>query len=275
MFRPTQFGKYYLTERIAVGGMAELFKAKLFGVSGFEKLLVVKQILPKYAKNAEFIKMFIDEAKIAVTLTHGNIVPVYELGRIDGVYFIAMEYVPGKDLADILETARAKSTPLTIEHAVYLTIEICKGLDYAHRRTDAEGNPLRVVHRDISPPNILVSYDGEVKITDFGIAKASHKLGSTEAGVVKGTFGYMSPEQVRGLPVNHKTDIFSAGILLHEMLTGRRLFVGESEYDAIERVKAAKVPAPSSVNPRVPAAIDPIVFKALAKAARTLGPVRP
>jgi serine/threonine protein kinase len=265
MFRPTQFGKYFLTERIAVGGMAELFKAKLFGVSGFEKPMVVKQILPKYSKNEDFIKMFVDEAKICVTLTHGNIVPVYELGRLNGIYFIAMEYVHGKDLADILDTARTQNKPLTPEHAVLIAVEVCKGLDYAHRRTDAHGNSLRVVHRDVSPPNILISLDGEVKIADFGIAKAAHKLGTTEAGVVKGTFGYMSPEQVRGLPLDHRTDIFSAGILLHEMLTGRRLFAGESELEAIERVKSAKVPAPSAVNPRVPSALDPIVFKALAK----------
>jgi serine/threonine protein kinase len=265
MFRPTQFGKYYLTERIAVGGMAELFKATLFGISGFEKLMVVKQILPKYSKNDEFIRMFVDEAKIAVTLTHGNIVPVYELGRTDGVYFIAMEYIHGRDLADILEAARSRGQPLSAEHAAYIGIEICKGLEYAHRRTDAEGRSLQVVHRDVSPPNILISFDGEVKIADFGIAKAAHKLGSTEAGVVKGTFGYMSPEQVRGLPLDHRTDIFSAGILLHEMLTGRRLFTGDSEIEAIERVKLARVPAPSALNPRVPAAIDPIVFKALAR----------
>ena len=265
MFRPVQFGKYYLTERIAVGGMAELFKAKLFGVSGFEKPMVVKQILPKYSRNAEFVKMFIDEAKIAVTLTHGNIVPVYELGRINGIYFIAMEYIHGKDLAEILETARSKGRPLSAEHAIFIAIEICKGLDYAHRRTDPEGSPLRVVHRDISPPNVLVSMEGDVKITDFGIAKASDKLGSTEAGVVKGTFGYMSPEQVRGLPLDYHTDIFSAGILLHEMLTGRRLFTGDSELEAIERVKAARIPAPSAVNSKLPSAIDPIVFKALAK----------
>jgi serine/threonine protein kinase len=265
MFKPTQFGKYYLTERIAVGGMAELFKATLFGVSGFEKPMVVKQILPKYSKNDEFIRMFVDEAKIAVTLTHGNIVPVYELGRTDGVYFIAMEYIHGRDLADILEAARSRGQPLSAEHAAYITIEICKGLEYAHRRTDGEGRSLQVIHRDVSPPNILISFDGEVKIADFGIAKAAHKLGSTEAGVVKGTFGYMSPEQVRGLPLDHRTDIFSAGILLHEMLTGRRLFTGDSEIEAIERVKLARVPAPSALNPRVPAAVDPIVFKALAR----------
>ena len=265
VFQPTQFGKYYLTRRIAVGGMAEIFQAKLFGVGGFEKPMVVKQILPQYSRNAEFINMFIDEAKIGVTLTHGNIVPVYELGRIGETYFIAMEYVPGKDLAELLEKARARAMPLSPEHAAYIAIEVCNGLDYAHRRTDERGDPLGVVHRDISPPNILISMDGQIKITDFGIAKAIHKLGTTESGVVKGTFGYMSPEQVRGLPVDHRTDVFSTGILLHEMLTGRRLFVGKNDLEAIERVKEAQIPAPSAINPGVPGAIDPIVFKALTK----------
>jgi len=265
VFQPTQFGKYYLTRRIAVGGMAEIFQAKLFGVGGFEKQMVVKQILPQYSRNAEFINMFIDEAKIGVTLTHGNIVPVYELGRIGDTYFIALEYVDGKDLAEILEKARAAQKPISPEHAAYVAIEICKGLDYAHRRTNERNQPLGVVHRDISPPNILISREGEVKVTDFGIAKAIHKLGTTESGVVKGTFGYMSPEQVRGLPVDHRTDIFSTGILLHEMLTGRRLFVGKNDLEAIERVKEAQVPAPSAINRNLPGAIDPIVFKALAK----------
>ncbi|MCC6749010.1 MAG: protein kinase [Deltaproteobacteria bacterium] len=268
MFRPVQFGKYYLSERIAVGGMAEIFKAKLYGVSGFEKPMVVKQILPQYSRNTEFIKMFIDEAKIAVSLTHGNIVPVYELGRIDGIYFIAMEYVHGKNLAEILETARSRGLPVSVEHAVYIAIEVCKGLDYAHRRTDAQGQPMGVVHRDIAPPNVIVSTEGEVKLADFGIAKAAHKLGNTEAGVVKGTYGYMSPEQVAGSPVDPRTDIFSVGILLHELLTGRRLFSASTELEAIDQVREARVPAPSSVNPKVPAAVDPIVFKALAKEAK-------
>ncbi len=202
-------------------------------------------------------KLRVDEAKIAVALTHGNIVPIYELGQINGIYFIAMEYVQGQDLSEILEKARALGNPFSPEHAAYITIEICKGLDYAHRRTDAEGRPLRVIHRDISPPNILVSMDGEVKITDFGIAKAAHKLGCTEAGVVKGTFGYMSPEQVRGLPLDHRTDIFSAGILLHEMLTGRRLFTGDNDVDAIDRVKEAKIPAPSAASSWVPSTVPP------------------
>ncbi|MCA9670628.1 MAG: serine/threonine protein kinase, partial [Myxococcales bacterium] len=265
MFKPVQFGKYYLTERIAVGGMAEIFKAKLYGVSGFEKPMVVKQILPQYARNAEFIKMFIDEAKIAVSLTHGNIIPVYELGRIDGVYFIAMEYVHGKNLGEILESARDRRMQLSIDDAVYIAIETCKGLDYAHRRTDAQGSSLGLVHRDISPPNVMVSMTGEVKLADFGIAKATHKLGNTEAGVVKGTYGYMSPEQLLGDVVDHRTDIFSCGILLYEMLTGRRLFGGGSELEAMERVKEARVQAPSTMSSRVPSALDPIVARALAK----------
>jgi serine/threonine protein kinase len=264
MFRPIQFGKYYLTDRLAVGGMAEIYKATLYGVSGFEKPMVVKQILPQYARNAEFIKMFIDEAKIAVSLSHGNIIPVYELGRIDGVYFIAMEFVSGKNLAQIMEEAHTRDLPLSVEHAIFIAIEMSKGLDYAHRRADDQGEPLGVVHRDISPSNVLVTMAGEVKIADFGIAKATDKLGVTEAGVVKGSYGYMSPEQIQGLEVDHRTDIFSSGILLHEMVTGRRLFEG-SDAAMVERIKEAIVTLPSVISPRAPVELDPVILQALAK----------
>ena len=266
MFSPVQFGKYYLTERIAVGGMAEIFKAKLYGVDGFEKSMVVKQILPQYARNEEFIKMFIDEAKIAVTLTHGNIVPIYELGRLRETYFIAMEYVPGRDLAEILEVARQKDVLISPDHAAYIAIEICKGLDYAHRRTSDEGRPLGVVHRDISPPNILISYEGEVKVTDFGIAQAADKLGTTEAGVVKGTFGYMSPGQVRRLAVDHRTDIFSTGILLHELLTGRLPYdLNGSMVENLSTIQTVEPRRPGTLRRRINNEVDTIVIKALAK----------
>ena len=264
MFQPVQFGKYYLSERIAVGGMAEIYKAKLYGVSGFEKQMVVKQILPQYARNAEFIKMFINEAKISVSLSHGNIIPVYELGRIDGIYFIAMEYVDGKNLADLLEAARQRNMPLSADHAIFIAIEICKGLDYAHRRTDEQGVPLGVVHRDISPSNVLVTMGGEVKIADFGIAKATDKLGTTDVGVVKGSFGYMSPEQIQGLEVDHRTDIFNAGILLHEMITGRRLFDG-SDAATVQKIKDGIITLPSMIAPSAPVELDPIILQALAK----------
>ncbi|PID38596.1 MAG: hypothetical protein CSB49_04785 [Proteobacteria bacterium] len=264
MFKPQQFGKYYLTERVAIGGMAEIYKATLYGVSGFEKAMVVKQILPQYARNAEFIKMFIDEAKISVSLSHGNIIPVYELGRIDGIYFIAMEYVDGKNLGEIFEAAKSRGMPISVEHAIFIAIEVCKGLDYAHRRSDDEGQPLGVVHRDLSPGNVLVTRAGEIKITDFGIAKAKDKLGVTAVGVIKGSHGYMSPEQVKGQEVDPRTDIFSTGILLHEMLTGRRLFDG-SDANVIDRIKEAIVTLPSMISPAVPVELDPVVLQALAK----------
>src|SRR5215831_14495923 len=265
MFKPTTFGKYYLTERIAVGGMAEIYKAKLMGVGGFERPMVVKQILPQLARQATFVDMFIDEARIAVSLAHGNIVQVYELGRLDGVYFIAMEYVHGKDLSDILDRAFADDKFPSWELAVFVAVEILHGLDYAHRRRDESGKPLGIVHRDISPQNILISYEGEVKITDFGIAKAMGKLAETQSGVIKGKFGYMSPEQALGEAVDARTDIFSVGVLLYEMMTGKRLFHGRNDAESIERVREAKVPTPSLIRRGVPPGLDPIVFRALAR----------
>jgi serine/threonine protein kinase len=265
MFKTVQFGKYHLIGRIAVGGMAELFKASLRGVSGFAKPMVVKQILPQYANDAEFVQMFINEAKTTVSLNHGNIVTVYELGRINHIYFIAMDYVPGKNIAEILDAAQEQNKPLSVEHAVYIAIEICKGLDYAHRRTDENGALIGIVHRDISPGNILVSYSGQVKITDFGIAKVLRRGSETQTGVIKGTYGYMSPQQIAAEPVDHRTDIFSTGVLLHEMLTGQRLFAGTNEFDTMQRAREADAPAPSVINPSVPQRLDAIVLKALAR----------
>ena len=231
MFISTQFGQYLLSERIGVGGMAEIFKAKLLGVGGFERPMAVKQILPQYAADPDFIEMFIDEAKISVKLQHGNIVGVHELGRIDGTYFIAMEYVHGHNLSEVIAAASKRGLPLSVDHAVLIGIEICKGLDYAHRRTDEQGQPLGVVHRDLSPGNVMISFDGAVKITDFGIAKARHKLGKTAIGAIKGTYGYMSPEQLAGHPVDSRSDLFSTGILLFELLTGCLLYTSPSPRD--------------------------------------------
>ena len=269
MFTPIQFGKYVLTNKIAVGGMAEIFEAKLYGVSGFEKPMVVKQILPQYAGDADFIKMFINEAKIAVSLSHGNIVAIYELGRIEQTYFIAMEFVSGRDLAQVLEAAQQQKAPFSVEHALFVTIEILKGLDYAHRRTDEFGKPAGVIHRDISPGNIMVSLSGDVKIADFGIAKVGRRLDETVAGIVKGTYGYMSPEQVSGLNVDHRTDIFGAGILLHEMLTGRRLFPAEDIVTATQQLKQAAPPPPSQFNANVSAELDSSCAQSTRESPRT------
>jgi serine/threonine protein kinase len=245
MSQPIKFGKYYLLERLAVGGMAEIYKAKIFGVDGFEKQMVVKQILPQYARNREFVTMFIDEAKITVSLSHGNIVPVYELGQIDGIYFLSMDYIDGKNLGELLDAGIEAKNLLSVPHALFIACEVLAGLDYAHRKTDERGNPLNIVHRDVSPQNILISFDGSVKIVDFGIAHAATKAHATQAGVIKGKFGYMSPEQALGKDVDSRSDIFTAGILLWEMLTLERLFGGESDTQALDRIKRADVPPPS------------------------------
>jgi serine/threonine protein kinase len=265
MFDAKMFGKYYLHERLAVGGMAEIFKAKMYGVDGFEKNMVVKQILPQYSRNKDFIQMFIDEAKITVSLSHGNIVPVFELGEIKGIYYIAMEQVDGKSLGEVMDAGLDQDLRLSIPHALFICSEMLAGLDYAHRKTDDQDRPLGIVHRDISPQNILISYEGEVKIVDFGIARAATKVHETQAGVIKGKFGYMSPEQALGRDVDGRSDVFAAGILLFEMLTLERLFQGTTDGVTLDRVKRADVPTPSRTNPRLPPKLDAIVFKALAR----------
>ncbi|MCC7536652.1 MAG: protein kinase [Deltaproteobacteria bacterium] len=265
MKKPIPFGKYYLLERINVGGMAEVFKAKAFGVEGFERLVAVKRILPSIAEDEEFITMFIDEAKIAVQLTHPNIAQIFDLGKVGDAYFIALEYVHGKDMRAIFDRARKKGEPLPIPMACYQVMKMCEGLDYAHNKRDGSGRELNLVHRDVSPQNILVSYDGDVKLIDFGIAKAAGKAGKTQAGILKGKFGYMSPEQVRGLPLDRRSDIFSVGIVMYELLTGERLFVGESDFSTLEKVRNVEIMPPSTYNRRIPEELEQIVLKALAK----------
>jgi serine/threonine protein kinase len=263
--KPIPFGKYMLLERVNVGGMAEVFKAKAFGVEGFERLVAVKRILPSIAEDTEFITMFIDEAKIAVQLTHANIAQIFDLGKVGDSYFIAMEYVHGKDLRAIFDRARKRGEPLPVPMACYVVMKICEGLDYAHNKKDPAGRDLNLVHRDVSPQNMLISYDGEVKIIDFGIAKAAGKAGKTQAGILKGKFGYMSPEQVRGLPLDRRSDIFAVGICLYELLTGERLFVGESDFSTLEKVRNVEIMPPSTYNRRIPEELEQIVLKALAK----------
>jgi eukaryotic-like serine/threonine-protein kinase len=263
--KPIPFGKYYLLERINVGGMAEVFKAKTFGVEGFERLLAVKRILPNIAEDEEFIAMFIDEAKIAVQLQHANVAQIFDLGKVDDSFFIALEYVHGKDLRSIFDRMRGKGDALPIQQACYVIMQVCEGLDYAHNKRDAQGRELHLVHRDISPQNVLIGYEGEVKLIDFGIAKAAGKASKTQAGILKGKFGYMSPEQVRGLPIDRRSDIFSVGIVLYELLTNERLFVGESDFSTLEKVRNVEIMPPSSYNKRIPDELERIVLKALAK----------
>ncbi|MDC0708928.1 protein kinase [Stigmatella sp. ncwal1] len=265
MKRPTTFGKYLLLERINVGGMAEVFIAKAFGVEGFERFLAIKKILPTMAEDQEFITMFIDEARISVQLNHANVVHIHELGKYEDTYFIAMEYVAGRDLRTILERYRRRKEIMPTAQAVFIASKMCEGLDYAHRKKDARGQDLSIIHRDVSPQNILVSYEGEVKIIDFGIAKATNRSQKTQAGILKGKFGYMSPEQVRGMPIDRRSDVFAVGVILYEMLTGEKLFVGESDFSTLEKVRNADVPLPRQFNPNCPAGLEKVVLKALAR----------
>ena len=219
---------------------------------------------PQLAKESRFVEMFIREGKLAVLLDNDSIVRTFEIGRIEGRYFIAMEYIGGKDLTQILRRCQESNQRIPVPHACFIAARMCDGLHYAHTRTDAEGRPLNIVNRDVSPSNVRVSYDGEVKLLDFGIAQAMLKF-TSEIGVLKGKFSYMSPEQIRGMPVDARTDVFSTGIILHEMLTTEKLFRGDTEFALMEKVRKAEVPPPSKFNRRVPEALDRIVLKALAR----------
>ncbi|HET7501426.1 MAG TPA: protein kinase [Kofleriaceae bacterium] len=265
MRQPVPFGKYLLLDRISVGGMAEVFKAKSYGVEGFEKIIAIKRILPTMGEDRDFIKMFIDEAKIAGQLAHANICQIFELGRIDGSHFIAMEYIWGKDLLQIQNRLRKIKQPMPIPMACFTIAKVLEGLDYAHRKRDPLGRPLEIVHRDCSPQNVLVSYEGEVKVIDFGIAKATSRNSRTMAGVLKGKFGYMSPEQVRGLPLDRRSDLFALGTMLYECLTGDRLFQGETDFSTLEKVRNVDIRPPREINPNIPQAVEAVILKALAK----------
>ncbi len=263
MRRPVPFGKYLLLDRISVGGMAEVFKAKSFGVQGFEKVIAIKRILPSMGQDDEFIKMFIDEAKIAGQLAHANIGQIHELGQIDGSHFIAMEYIWGRDLLQLQNRFKKLKRRLPTTAAAFIVMKICEGLHYAHKKRDVLGSAMEIVHRDCSPQNVVVSYEGEVKLIDFGIARAASRSARTNAGVLKGKFGYMSPEQVRGLPLDRRSDIFSLGIILFETLTGKRLFNGESDFSTLEKVRNAEVDAQLLVEAGVPEQLQRITIKAL------------
>lgn len=262
---PTPAGQYYLMEKIAQGGMAEIFKGLSYDVHGIKKTVCIKKILPNIAASQEFIDTLIDEAKIAVTLSHGNIAQVHDLGKVGEDYFMVMEFVEGKTLSRIMKTSRAKDELIPIPFACYFISEILNGLNYMHRRTDDHGRPLDIVHRDISPQNIMVSYSGTVKIIDFGIAKAKIKVGSTDSGVLKGKFAYMSPEQARGDDTDHRSDIFSLGVIFWELLTGQRLFKAENNKQTLRNVRKAHVKPPSMLREDLPLELDAILTRALAK----------
>jgi len=262
---PTEddYGPYELLERVAVGGMAEVFRAKRSGVEGFEKIVAVKRILPHLSDNKEFVDMFIDEAKMVAGLTHPNIVQIFDLGKIEKSYYIAMEYVHGKDLRTILRCARERGLRLPLDLSVLIVSRVCAALEYAHRARDDQGRAMRIVHRDISPQNILISFEGDVKLTDFGIAKAATKASITDAGALRGKLLYMSPEQAWGKPMDRRSDVFSLGILFYEMVTDQKPFLGTSEMSILETVRECRISPPSSFNPRLPETIEKVIMKAL------------
>ena len=260
-----RFGKYLLLERINIGGMAEVFRAKTFGVEGFERIVAIKRILPSLIEDDEFVTMFIDEARIAVQLNHPNITQIYELGKHGDHYYIAMEFLASRDLRLILDRLNDQQQLMPIPQAAYIATKICEALDYAHRKRDAGGTPMNIIHRDVSPQNILVSFDGDVKMIDFGIAKAANRASKTQVGVLKGKFAYMSPEQVRGLPIDRRSDVFAVGIVLYEMLTGERLFIAESDFSTLQKVRDAVVEPPSTFNRKILPELEAIVMKALAR----------
>jgi serine/threonine protein kinase/tetratricopeptide (TPR) repeat protein len=266
------FGRYRLLGRLGHGGMAEVFKAKSFGVEGFEKVLVIKRILPELAKSKRFSDLFVHEAKLAVRLSHANIVQVFDLGTADGAggptYYIAMEYVAGLDLATLLTHCREQRIPLAPSMCVYIAAEVAKGLDHAHRKRDEQMRPLGIVHRDVSPQNVLISWEGEVKVTDFGIAKARDMLAATEddpkGGQLQGKYPYMSPEQARDEHVDARSDLFSLGTVLYEMVTGVNPFRASTTFETIRRVRAAEYPPLELIRPDAPKALAPLLDKALA-----------
>jgi TonB family protein len=259
-----RFGQYTLLERIAVGGMAEVWKARMRGVEGFQKTVAIKRILPHMTDNAEFVGMFIDEAKLAAQLTHPNIVHIYDLGKIGRDYYIAMEYVDGKDLRSLLNAARRKGMGMPLGLGLLIAARVASALDYAHRKRDFEDRELGLVHRDVSPQNVLLTGEGDVKLCDFGIAKAVSKVGQTQMGALKGKLQYMSPEQAWGRPVDARSDLFSLGAVLFEMVTGERQFTGDSEISVLEAVRQGRTRTPRQLDPSVPREVDEIVARALA-----------
>ncbi len=263
--KPLQvLGKYELLQKIGAGGMAEVYKARLTGIEGFEKVVVVKKILPGYARNVSFIKMLVDEAKLTSVLQHPNIVQIFELDHIDNQYYIAMEWVDGKDLLKVLaRLAESKAEPNETV-SCFIAAEVCKGLDYAHRARDIYGNPLNIIHRDVSPSNIIVSWGGTVKIMDFGVAKARTQDTKGSKHVLRGKLGYMSPEQVKGEEIDHRSDIFSLGIVLFESLTLKRLFLGRTDLETLINIRDANIERKFEKYPFIDDGLKVILRKALA-----------
>ncbi len=260
-----EYGNYYLLEKIAVGGMAELFKAQQRGVQGFQKIVAIKRILPHFSDNEDFVTMFIDEAKLAAQLTHPNIAQIFDLGKAGSSYYIAMEYVNGRDLRTLLKRVREYGMPFPEQVAAFVVMKVAAALDYAHRKRGFDDRELKLVHRDISPQNILLSTEGAVKLVDFGIAKAASKASHTVAGALKGKLLYMSPEQATGQPLDNRSDLYSLGLVLFELVTGERCFQADSELGVLEKVRLGRVADLQTLKPSIPKEMATIVNRALQK----------
>lgn len=259
----TPFGQYELMELIATGGMAEVYKARMSGVEGFQKIVAIKRILSHLTDNDEFVTMFIDEAKLAAQLQHPNIIHIYDLGKIERSYYIAMEFIDGKDLRSILRELEENGRKMPLPLALFIVSRLAAALDYAHRKKDLQGRDMALVHRDVSPQNVLISFDGEIKLCDFGIAKAAVKASQTRVGALKGKLQYMSPEQAWGKGIDHRSDIFSLGLVLYELVTDRKGFTGDSELSILEQARTPRLPRVRDLDPNIPEEVEQVVLKAL------------
>jgi serine/threonine protein kinase len=260
----SRLGKYELIKRLSVGGMAEIFLARAVGLPGFQKLVAVKRILPQLAAKPDFLEMFLDEARIAATLQHSNIVQTYDVCVLAGNYIIAMEYLHGEDVRSILSKSVHAQRRVPLEHVLQIMIALCGGLHYAHEKEGFDGKPLNIVHRDVSPGNLIVTYDGDIKLLDFGIASAAIKARETNTGSVKGKISYMSPEQARGQDVDRRTDVFAAGVILYELSLGRKLYRG-TDYEILTNIVKGKFDTPRTVDPNYDPQLEKIVLNALSR----------
>jgi serine/threonine protein kinase len=256
------FGRYSLIRRIGTGGMAEIWKARAIGPAGFQKVLAIKKVLPDLAQDELFVQMFVEEAKLVAGLVHPNIVQVFDFGRLDDEYYLTMEYVAGSNLAKLLVRLQKEEARLSPSVAAFVAVEACKGLSYAHRKTDSLGRPLGIVHRDVTPHNVLVSFGGDVKVTDFGIARAKSVASRTTEGQVRGKLAYMSPEQLSGQALDHRTDLFALGVILYELATGTRFFAAETEAQVYSRVASYKGLTAEQIS-LMPPQLRPVLERAL------------
>lgn len=257
--------KYRVLRRIGQGGMAEVYSAEMLCQPGYTKRVAVKRVLPQLTRNQRFMRMFLDEARIGLLLNHANIVQVFDVGRAEDSYFIVMEFVDGANLKEIWEECQARRILVPLEISLAVVIDVCRALDYAHRLTDVQGKPLEVIHHDVNLSNVLLSVTGEVKLMDFGLSEAAVHIERTDPDVVRGKFGYISPEAAHGLKTDARSDQFSLGVVLFELATGRRLFQGEDDLHSLQLTRAAVVPPPRQLNPEIPPSLEEHLLRALAR----------